>query len=351
MPKAFPLEFRRDVVAVARKGEASLSQIAKDFGISESCLHRWLKIADVDEGVRPGVTSSESAELRELKKRNRTLEQENEILRRAAAYFAREIFPKMMYPLVLDPAADKIPVAVTCRVLGFSKQAFYAWRQDPVSQRDWDDAHLINSALDVHRDDPAFGYRFIADELPARGITAGENRVARLCSQQRIWSAFAKKRGLTRKAGPPVHDDLVARDFTAASPDRTWLTDITEHPTAGGKLYLCAIKDIYSNRIVGYSMDSRMTAGLAVSALRNAIALRSPEGTVVVHSDRGCQGGFNWSSQHLDDGGVRWGVRSRGRRCRRVLGGSGRRIGRCGRRCGHRAGLSPLVRCSGSSGG
>ena len=61
-----------------------------------------------------------------------------------------------------------------------------------VSQRDWDDAHLINAALDVHRDDPAFGYRFIADELPARGITAGENRVARLCSQQRIWSRSAR---------------------------------------------------------------------------------------------------------------------------------------------------------------
>jgi transposase len=94
MPKAFPIEFRRDVVAVARKGEAPLSQIAKDFGISESCLHRWLKLSDVDDGVRPGVTSSESAELRELKKRNKTLEQENEILRWAAAYFAREISPK-----------------------------------------------------------------------------------------------------------------------------------------------------------------------------------------------------------------------------------------------------------------
>jgi transposase len=91
MPKAFPLEFRRDVVAVARKGEAPLSQIARDFGISESCLHRWLKLADVDDGVRPGVTTQESAELR---KRNRTLEQEVEILRRAAAYFAREISPK-----------------------------------------------------------------------------------------------------------------------------------------------------------------------------------------------------------------------------------------------------------------
>jgi transposase len=94
MPKAFPIEFRRDVVAVARKGEAPLSQVAKDFGISGSCLHRWLKVADIDEGVRPGVTSSESAELRELRKRNKTLETENEILRRAAAFFAREIAPK-----------------------------------------------------------------------------------------------------------------------------------------------------------------------------------------------------------------------------------------------------------------
>jgi transposase len=94
MPKAFPIEFRRDVVAVARKGEAPLSQIAKDFGISESCLHRWLKLADIDDGVRPGVTSSESAELRELRRRNKTLEQENEILRRAAVFFARELPPK-----------------------------------------------------------------------------------------------------------------------------------------------------------------------------------------------------------------------------------------------------------------
>jgi transposase len=94
MPKAFPLEFRRDVVAVARKGEAPLSQIAKDFGVSESCLHRWLSLADIEDGVRPGVTSAESLELREARKRVRLLEQENEILRRAAAFFARESLPK-----------------------------------------------------------------------------------------------------------------------------------------------------------------------------------------------------------------------------------------------------------------
>jgi putative transposase len=195
----------------------------------------------------------------------------------------------MTYPLVLDLADDGIAVAVTCRVLGFTKQAFYKWRANPVTQRDYDDAHLINAALEIHNDDPEFGYRFIADELPGKGIIAGENRVARLCSRERIWSVHAKKRGLNRKAGPPVHDDLVKKVFTAPAPNLVWLTDITEHATAEGKLYLCAIKDIYSNRIVGYSIDSRMKASLAVAALRNAVALRAAGVGLIVHSDRGSQ--------------------------------------------------------------
>ena len=138
----------------------------------------------------------------------------------------------MMYPLVLDLAADSIPVTVTCRVLGFSKQAFYKWKANPISQRDWDDAHLINAAVDIHHDDPEFGYRFITDELAGQGVTASRNRVNRLCTQQRLWSVHSRKRGRHRKPGPPVHDDLVLRDFTATRPNLLWLTDITEHPTA-----------------------------------------------------------------------------------------------------------------------
>ena len=102
MPKPFPPEFRRDVIAVARKGEASISQVARDFGISESCLQRWLKIADREDGLAPPAASGDrgggdkddSAELRELRKRNKLLEQENEILRRATAYFASDVLPK-----------------------------------------------------------------------------------------------------------------------------------------------------------------------------------------------------------------------------------------------------------------
>ena len=194
----------------------------------------------------------------------------------------------MMYPLVIDLAAEKIPVVVTCRVLGFSKQAFYKWRANPVSDRDWSDAHLINAALDIHHDDPTFGYRFIADELNRDVKVASENRVARLCSLQGIFSIHSRKRGLSRRPGPPVHDDLVERDFSATTLNSKWFVDISEHPTAEGKLYICAVKDACSTRIVGYSINERMTAELAVSALRNAITLRGPVATVV-HSDRGSQ--------------------------------------------------------------
>jgi transposase len=94
MPQAFPEEFRRDVVAVALRRQSPISQIAKDFGISESCLHRWLKRAEIEDGVREGLTLADEAEIRELKKRNRLLEQENEVLRRAAIYLGQGLNPK-----------------------------------------------------------------------------------------------------------------------------------------------------------------------------------------------------------------------------------------------------------------
>jgi putative transposase len=138
----------------------------------------------------------------------------------------------MIYPLVTDLADEGIPVALTCRVLGFSKQAYFKRRANPIRQRDWDDAHLINTAIDIHHDDPEFGYRFITDELAGKGVRASRNRVNRLCTAQRIWSVHSRKRGLNRRPGPLVHDDRVLRRFTAQRPNELWLTDITEHPTA-----------------------------------------------------------------------------------------------------------------------
>ena len=200
----------------------------------------------------------------------------------------------MSSPLVQDLAAEGIPVRLTCGVLGFSPQAFYQWQAHPVSDRDWNDAHLTNVLIDLHDEDPEFGYRLLFDEVTDAGHVVSERTVWKICSANEWWCVFGKKRrGKKGLPGAPAHDDLVRRDFTAAGPNRLWLTDISEHPTGVGKLYICAVKDVWSNRIVGYSIDSRMKSRLAVTALNNAVARRHADtGDVagcVVHTDRGSQ--------------------------------------------------------------
>ena len=196
----------------------------------------------------------------------------------------------MIYPLVSELAADGIPVVVTCRVLKLARQPYYRWLAHPVTATDLDQAYLANALFDAHRDDPEFGYRFLADEARDVGFVACERTVWRICSANGWWSVFGKKR--RSKAGRPgtaSHEDLVGRVFTAAAPNQLWLTDLTEHPTGQGKVYLCAVKDVFSGRIVGYSIDSRMKSRIAVAAIENAVARRGDVAGCVVHSDRGSQ--------------------------------------------------------------
>ncbi|MFF0398627.1 IS3 family transposase [Streptomyces sp. NPDC005248] len=291
MPKPYPEEFRQDVVRVARnRGPGvTVEQVAADFGVHAMTLWKWMRRADIDDGAKPGTSSQESAELREARRRIKLLEQENEVLRRAAAYLSQESSGKRIYPLVKELAGDGVPVTVTCRVLKLARQPYYRWLDRPVTDAEFEQAARANALFDAHREDPEFGYRFLADEARSVGSGMADRTAWRICRDNRWWSVFGKKRGRTKKAGPPVHDDLVRRDFTTDGPNRLWLTDITEHRTSEGKLYLCAIKDVFSKRIVGYSIDHRMKSRLAVAALDNAVARRDNVAGCILHSDRGSQ--------------------------------------------------------------
>ncbi len=201
----------------------------------------------------------------------------------------------MMYPLVRELAAAaapfRVPVAVTCRVLKLARQPYYRWVASPVTDTELAEAYRANALFDAHRDDPEFGHRFLADEARAAGEAMAERTAWKICRDNRWWSAFGKRRGRGKnvKVGPPVHDDRVRRDFTASGANRLWLTDITEHATGEGKLYLCAVKDVYSGRIVGYSIDARMKSSLAVRAVESAVARRSQVAECIVRSDCGSQ--------------------------------------------------------------
>ena len=187
-------------------------------------------------------------------------------------------------------AANGIPVAVTCRVLKIARQPYYRWLACPISEAELAQAYRANALFDAHRDDPEFGYRFLAHEAAAAGQPMGERTAWALCSENRWWSAFGKPaRGKGGRPGPPVHDDLVLRQFRAERPNELWLADISEHPTGEGKLYICAVKDVFSGRIVGYSIDERMTSELAVNAVSSAVARRGGVAGCVLHTDRGSQ--------------------------------------------------------------
>lgn len=196
-----------------------------------------------------------------------------------------------MKKLAAAGAPIRVPVAVSCRVLKLHRQHYYAWLAQPVTDAELTEAYVTNAIFDAHREDPEFGYRLLFDELTAAGHDVSERTVWKICSVNQWWCVFGKKlRRGKGKPGAPAHDDLVRREFTAQRPNELWLTDITEHWTDEGRLYVCAVKDVWSNRIVGYSIADRMSSQLAVDALESAVARRG--GKVVdckLHSDRGGQ--------------------------------------------------------------
>jgi putative transposase len=192
---------------------------------------------------------------------------------------------------VSELAADGIPVAVTCRVLKLARQPYYRWLCAPVTDSEIAEAYRANALFDAHRDDPEFGYRFLVEEARTAGEPMAERTAWRICAANRWWSVFGKKRGKNGKVGPPVHDDLVVRDFTAQAPNQLWLADITEHraPWIPAVVATVGIKDVFSNRIVGYCIDSRMKSRLATTALSNAVARRGEVAGCILHTDRGSQ--------------------------------------------------------------
>ena len=186
-------------------------------------------------------------------------------------------------------AADGVPVTVTCRVLKLARQPYYRWLRHPITRAEIAGAYRADALFDAHRDDPQFGYRLLADEARVAGEPMADRTAWRICSDHRLWSSFGKKKRRGKTPRPPVHDDLVNRIFSAEAPDRLWFADITEHPTLEGKVYLCAVKDACSGRIVGYSISNRMKARIAVDAITSAAQRRHGAAGCIVHTDRGSQ--------------------------------------------------------------
>jgi putative transposase len=199
----------------------------------------------------------------------------------------------MIYTFIAGRCSD-LPVATCCRVMKVSTSGFYAWRACPVSDRDWADAILTNAIVDIHRmSRRSYGSPRVHAELRlGEGIRCSRKRVERLMRQAGVAGIYRRRgRGCTRRDPAAVpSDDLVGRQFDPVGPDRLWVMDVTEHPTGEGKVYLAAVLDAFSRRVVGWSIADHIRSELVVDALQMAIWRRQPpRDQTIAHSDHGTQ--------------------------------------------------------------
>ena len=197
------------------------------------------------------------------------------------------------FRLVEAEKAFEPPVKVSCELLGVSRSGYYDWERRVPCQRELEDAWITEKIKEIHRENRGvYGAPRIHAELRmAYGIRVGKKRVARLMKQAGISGLMPKRRGkqIIRVPGVRVADDLLLRDFTASEPNSKWVADITQISTRQGWVYLAAVQDLFSRRIVGWSMADHMRAELVTDALEMAIRRRRPEPGLIHHSDQGSQ--------------------------------------------------------------
>lgn len=179
-----------------------------------------------------------------------------------------------------------------CHTFNVSPAGYYAWLKRCESRRDRENRILlihIRTAYENSR--KLYGSPRIKAELNAMGIICGKNRVVRLMRVNGITAKSKRKYkpGSSSKHNMPVSEDLVRQKFSAESPDRVWVSDITYIPTGQGWLYMAAVLDLYSRRIVGWSMSERMSRDIVMDALSQAVSRRKPQKGLICHSDRGSQ--------------------------------------------------------------
>jgi putative transposase len=193
----------------------------------------------------------------------------------------------------VDANQASFPITTMCRTLEVSTSGYYEWRRRPPSARALSDEVFTEQIRDIHEHSrQTYGYRRVTAELvDGRGQAVGRHRVARLMRTADIQGVTRRKfcRTTRRDDAARPAPDLLNRDYSAAGPDCRWVADITYVPTWAGFVFLAVVLDVFTRRVVGWSMSSDQRTELVTNALRMAVARRRPKDVVVHHSDQGCQ--------------------------------------------------------------
>ncbi|MBN8551081.1 MAG: IS3 family transposase [Caldilineaceae bacterium] len=288
----FSDEFKRDAVAQITERGYRVAEVSQRLGVSQHSLYAWKR-----QFARRPEDGSKDAEIRQLKRELTRVTEERDILKKANRVFRQGC--KVRYAFVAEHRA-LFSVRAMCRCLRIQPSGFYAWVKNPLSRRAKEDARQTELLRQAWEDSgKVYGYRKLHDDLLDQGETCCPNRVARLASLAGIRARIGYKRRPGSYGGKPsrVVDNTLARQFDVAAPDKTWVTDITYIRTQEGFAYLAVVIDLYSRRVVGWSMQNRQTTDLVLQALLMAVWRRKPKGKVLIHSDQGSQfTSIDWAS-------------------------------------------------------
>ncbi|HHV2637526.1 TPA: IS3 family transposase [Escherichia coli] len=285
----FSAEFKRESAQLVFDQKYTVADAAKAMDVGLSTMTRWVKqLRDERQGKTPKASpiTPEQIEIRKLRKKLQRIEMENEILKKGVLRKA----VRLRYAFIRDNTCCW-PVRLLCRVLDVHPSGFYAWLQQPHSQRHQADLRLTGQIKQFWLESGCvYGYRKIHLDLRDSGQQCGVNRVWRLMKRVGIKAQVGYRSPRARKGEASIMSpNRLQRQFNPDAPDERWVTDITYIRTHEGWLYLAVVVDLFSRKIIGWSMQSRMTKDIVLNALLMAVWRRNPEKQVLVHSDQGSQ--------------------------------------------------------------
>ncbi|EGT4281538.1 IS3 family transposase [Cronobacter malonaticus] len=285
--KRYPEEFKIEAVKQVVDRGYSVASVATRLDITTHSLYSWIKKYGPDSSTHKEQSDAQ-AELRRLQKELKRVTDERDIFKKSRGVLRKAV--RLRYAFIRDNTCCW-PVRLLCRVLDVHPSGFYAWLQQPHSQRHQADLRLTGQIKQFWLESGCvYGYRKIHLDLRDSGQQYGVNRVWRLMKRVGIKAQVGYRSPRARKGEASiVSPNRLQRQFNPDAPDERWVTDITYIRTHEGWLYLAVVVDLFSRKIIGWSMQSRMTKDIVLNALLMAVWRRNPQKQVLVHSDQGSQ--------------------------------------------------------------
>ncbi|EFS3876914.1 IS3 family transposase [Shigella flexneri] len=285
--KRYPEEFKTEAVKQVVDRGYSVASVATRLDITTHSLYAWIKKYGPDSSTNKEQSDAQ-AEIRRLQKELKRVTDERDIFKKSRGVLRKAV--RLRYAFIRDNSCCW-PVRLLCRVLDVHPSGFYAWLQQPHSQRHQADLRLTGQIKQFWLESGCvYGYRKIHLDLRDSGQQCGVNRVWRLMKRVGIKAQVGYRSPRARKGEASiVSPNRLQRQFNPDAPDERWVTDITYIRTHEGWLYLAVVVDLFSRKIIGWSIQSRMTKDIVLNALLMAVWRRNPEKQVLVHSDQGSQ--------------------------------------------------------------